>query len=108
MIRSNIIALLSAAVFTGGVSAERSKKRKTHHYTQMTMKTLHLFWVLLLTAEVHAQDFKVSPIFADHMVLQREQDNKIWGYASKGSTRMPARESGASRCPLAMRADRLS
>jgi sialate O-acetylesterase len=86
MIRSNIIALLSAAVFTGGVSAERSKKRKTHHYTQMTMKTLHLFWVLLLTAEVHAQDFKVSPIFADHMVLQREQDNKIWGYASKGST----------------------
>jgi sialate O-acetylesterase len=49
------------------------------------MKLLHIICSLALAVTLHAQEFQVSKIFGDHMVLQRELDNQIWGSAAKGS-----------------------
>jgi sialate O-acetylesterase len=43
--------------------------------------------VLLLLAGVHASaQLRLSPIFGDHMILQRDKPLKIWGDAGNGET----------------------
>jgi hypothetical protein len=43
------------------------------------------FLVLPLTILAQAIDLKLSSLFTDHMVLQREQSVPVWGTASSGA-----------------------
>jgi len=45
---------------------------------------LHITWVFLLATGVGAADVKLSSLFQDHMVLQREKPIKIWGWSDVG------------------------
>ncbi|NBS04458.1 MAG: sialate O-acetylesterase, partial [Verrucomicrobia bacterium] len=40
----------------------------------------------LPSAQVIAADFKLSAIFSDHMVLQREKPVAVWGWADAGES----------------------
>jgi sialate O-acetylesterase len=51
-------------------------------------KLLHccLIVMSLITPGLMANELSLPPLFADHMVLQRDQDLKIWGQAAPGET----------------------
>jgi len=55
------------------------------------MKDLHLFPSILALAALAATaatslaaDLRLSPVFGDHMVLQRDKPVKVWGWADSG------------------------
>lgn len=51
-------------------------------------KLLHscLIFMSLISTSLMASELTLPPLFADHMVLQRDQDLKIWGQANAGDT----------------------
>ncbi len=44
-----------------------------------------LLSLLLVTSSFQAQ-LKLAPIFKDHMILQRKEENRIWGWSEKNET----------------------
>jgi len=48
------------------------------------IKLAVFFWLLLFSASLNAQ-LRIPGYFSDHMVLQRAQPVKIWGWANSGS-----------------------
>jgi sialate O-acetylesterase len=49
------------------------------------MKIIITIIVILCSVNAFSEKLKFSDIFASNMVIQRNQDNNIWGYATKGS-----------------------
>ncbi|TCC88474.1 sialate O-acetylesterase [Pedobacter hiemivivus] len=56
-----------------------------HTYMRFFIKLAVFFWLLLFSGSLHAQ-LRIPGYFSDHMVLQRAQPVKIWGWANAGST----------------------
>ncbi len=55
-------------------------------YMELKMQTkLSMLALCLLCISVQAAQLKPSAVFDNHMVVQRNSDNKIWGYAERGS-----------------------
>ena len=55
--------------------------------TTMTMKkTLSLLALALLAAANAHADVRLAQVFGEHMVLQREQPIRVWGWAAPGAT----------------------
>src|SRR5437868_13810015 len=48
-------------------------------------KTFSLLALGLLAASAHA-DVRLAQVFGEHMVLQREQPIRVWGWATPGRT----------------------
>jgi len=49
-------------------------------------KTLSLLALALLAAANAHADVRLAQVFGEHMVLQREQPIRIWGWAAPGAT----------------------
>ena len=60
------------------------------------MKSFYFLVMTLLAVSLLADEkFELSPIFAEHMVLQRNLENNVWGKASTG-TKVRVRFNGKS------------
>ena len=49
-------------------------------------KMLTLAATLLVAASLHAQDLRLSHLFTDHAVMQRETQAPVWGWGKPGAT----------------------
>ncbi|MCB0644349.1 MAG: hypothetical protein KDC44_22045, partial [Phaeodactylibacter sp.] len=52
----------------------------------MTQRVVQLVVLLFWCLSLGAQDFEVSPLIGDGMVLQRDQKVRLWGWAEKRTT----------------------
>jgi hypothetical protein len=53
-------------------------------FTKVSIRLTVLLVLLIANAPHVSAEVRVAGIFTDHMVLQRDRPNQIWGWADKG------------------------
>lgn len=76
---------------TGAVLFLKYRKSSKKEYEKMTVKNFYLIMLsAVLTSNVaatpNAKNLKVSKIFSNNMVLQRDMEVPVWGWAEPGGT----------------------